>query len=285
MDDLTLNVRVLCDFSGFMSFLSVYVPGADRALPFYVRLVRHIQYGKSELSFTHNIHLPSAWDFPGELQIHNDTDMTIRARFHGDPHWTSWKDVSMSRRIFIYSESDLTDDEILTLQAEGQAVGHDIQFRSQRHVMERSRFQKPVAFISHDTRDDDVARRIAIGLQKMRCSVWYDEFTLRAGDNLRDSIEKGLKECHKCIIVLSTNFFSNGGWTKKEFDSIFTREILEEAKLVLPVWFGVNKREVYEYSPSLLNVKGLDWGRLGEDEVVRQLALSILAPRPGETRI
>lgn len=102
---------------------------------------------------------------------------------------------------------------------------------------------------------------------------------MRAGDNLRDSIEKGLKECHKCIIVLSSNFFSNAGWTKKEFDSIFTREILEESNLVLPVWFEVDdKREVYEYSPSLLNVKGLDWGRLGEDEVVRQLAVSILAP-------
>jgi hypothetical protein len=42
--------------------------------------------------------------------------------------------------------------------------------------------------------------------------------------------------------------------------------------------FEVDKRGVYEYSPSLLNVKGLDWGRLGEDEVVRQLAVSILAP-------
>src|SRR5436309_11213458 len=109
--------------------------------------------------------------------------ISIRARFHGDPHWTSWKDVSMSRRIFIYSDSDLTDDEILLLQAEGKAVGHDIQFRSHRHVSERSRFQKPVAFISHDSRDNNLARRIGL-LASRR--------------------------------------------TKKEFDSIFTREILEE---------------------------------------------------------
>jgi hypothetical protein len=128
--------------------------------------------------------------------------------------------------------------------------------------MKRRKFESPVAFISHDSRDDEIARKIALGMQQQRCSVWYDEFTLRAGDNLRDSIEKGLKECHKCIIVLSKNFFSNGGWTKREFDSIFTREILQETNLVLPVWFQVDKNAVYNYSPSLLNVKGLDWERL-----------------------
>jgi hypothetical protein len=68
---------------------------------------------------------------------------------------------------------------------------------------------------------------------------------------------------------------TNAGWTKREFDSIFTREILQEKKLVLPVWYDVTKQEVYEYSPSLLNVKGVDWG-LGEDEVCRQLFISIM---------
>jgi hypothetical protein len=185
----------------------------------------------------------------------------------------------MTKRIFLYSESDLTDGELLQLAAEGVALGHEVQFRSQRHVMERSRWETPVAFISHDSRDADVARRVAVGLQKLRCSVWYDEFTLRAGDNLRDTIEKGLKECHKCIILLSENFFGNGGWTKKEFDSIFTREVLETTNLILPIWLHVSKHQVYDYSPSLLNVKGLDWDHLGEDEVIRQLCLSLLAPR------
>ena len=105
----------------------------------------------------------------------------------------------------------------------------------------------------------------------MLCPVWYDEFSLKVGDNLRESIEKGLKECKKCILILSQNFIANNGWTKKEFDSIFTREIVEEKKLVLPVWYKVTKECVYDYSPSLLNVKGADWEMLGEDEVCRQL--------------
>ena len=109
----------------------------------------------------------------------------------------------------------------------------------------------------------------------MGVSVWYDEFSLKVGDNLRDSIEKGLKECRKCVLVLSPNFFSNRGWTKREFDSVFTREVLEQKGLVLPVWYSVGKQDVYEYSPSLLNVKGLDWKQLGEDEVCRRLYIAI----------
>jgi TIR domain len=285
LDDLDIEARHLCDFSGFMSFLALYVSTEGRTLSYFVNIIKNIQYGSTQLVFDGGIILPNGWEFPGELQVRNHPDFQINARFHGAQRWVSWKDLSMSKRVFIYSESDLTDDEILKLEAEGLALGHDVQFRSGRHVIERSRFQRPVAFVSHDSRDADAARRIAIGLQKMRCSVWYDEFSLRAGDNLRDSIEKGLKECHKCIVVLSTHFFSNGGWTKKEFDSIFTRDILEETNLVLPVWFEVTKKEVYDYSPSLLNVKGLDWARLGEDEVIRQLSLSILAPHPAETKI
>jgi hypothetical protein len=59
------------------------------------------------------------------------------------------------------------------------------------------------------------------------CLVWYDQFSLRVGDSLRESVEAGLKECHKCILVLTPNFLSNKGWAKHEYSSIFTREIVE----------------------------------------------------------
>jgi len=54
--------------------------------------------------------------------------------------------------------------------------------------------EKVFAFISHDSEDKDIARCIAINLRKRICPVWYDEFSLKVGDNLRVSIEKGLKK-------------------------------------------------------------------------------------------
>jgi len=265
----------LVDFQGNMSFLSCYVPGEARPVDSYLRLIRALEYGKTQLTFQNKINLPAARLFPGTLTVENKVPFRVDARFFGDQSQISAKDVQMSKRFFIYSETQLNEQEIARLKEEGSKLGHEVQFRSHIHAMMRSRQEKPLAFISYDSRDRDIAQSVAIGLQRMMCPVWYDEFSLKVGDNLRDSIEKGLKECRKCVLVLSSNFFSNRGWTKREFDSVFTREVLEEKQLVLPVWYGVGKQDVYEYSPSLLNVKGLNWKQLGEDEVCRRLYIAI----------
>jgi len=265
----------LVDFLGFMSFLSCYVPGEDQTLESFLQLIKAIEYGKTTLLFQHKLTLPATRQFPGSLKIANADPLVIQAQFFGDPVEVSANEVTPSRRLFIYSEAQLEDHDLIKLKEEGKKLGHEVQFRSATYATTRSRQEVQLAFISYDSRDREVAQKIGIGLQRLMCPVWYDEFSLKVGDNLRDSIEKGLRECRKCILVLSPNFFSNKGWAKKEFDSVFTREILEEKQLVLPVWHGVETREVYEYSPSLLNIKGLNWKELGEDEVYRRLYLAI----------
>jgi hypothetical protein len=106
------------------------------------------------------------------------------------------------------------------------------------------------------------------------CPVWYDEFSLKLGSSLRQSIELGLKECKKCILVLTPNFLANTGWTKTEFNSIFTREILEKNNVVVPIWHEVTARDVYEYSPSLADRFAVQWSK-GLDEVSRLIYNSI----------
>lgn len=119
---------------------------------------------------------------------------------------------------------------------------------------------KPLAFISHDSRNKDIlARPLANGLSNRLCLVWYDEFSLQVGDSLRQSIEKGIKEVKKCILILTPEFLSNPGWGRKEFDSIFTREMIMEERIIIPIWFGVSKKEIYEYSPSLADTVALIW--------------------------
>ena len=89
---------------------------------------------------------------------------------------------------------------------------------------------------------------------------------LRVGASLRESIEGGIRECRKCILAITPEFLTNEGWTKREFDSVFTREILEREKVVLPVWHRVSVRDVYGYSPSLADRVGIEWS-LGVEEV------------------
>jgi hypothetical protein len=68
---------------------------------------------------------------------------------------------------------------------------------------------------------------------------------------------------------------SNTGWTKAEFDSVSTRQILEGANVVLPVWCGVTKQQVYECSPSLLDRFAAQWDA---EAVLRKLYRAIEPP-------
>jgi hypothetical protein len=63
------------------------------------------------------------------------------------------------------------------------------------------------------------------------CPVWFDEFSLQVGDRLRESIERGLREARKCILVITPNFISNRGWTREEFSAIFSRELVDKRTL------------------------------------------------------
>ncbi len=187
------------------------------------------------------------------------------------------KSLIFSGRIFFYTENYINHDEFEEIKNQLFSQGLFLHYRDMNFSIERSKTEKPIAFISHDSRDkDDIASKIALGLQKRMCFVWYDEYSLAVGASLRESIEKGLKECKKCVLVLSPNFLSNTGWTKVEFNSIFTREILETKNLVLPVWCGVSKEKIYEYCPTLLDRVGLHWDR-GEEFVVNKLHQALIA--------
>ena len=107
-------------------------------------------------------------------------------------------------------------------------------------------------------------------LHKKMCTVWYDEYSLNIGDSLRESIEKGLQQCKKCILILSPNYLLNRGWTKLEFNSIFTRELIEDKNLVLPVWCGITKEQLSHYSPILVDRVGIQWAK-GVDYVEKKL--------------
>lgn len=276
LDHDNVDFVILYDFTACSGFCACYVKGEDHSLNYFLDMIALMQLGKSQVSIDGRVFLPSARSFPGKMEIRNENILDIRAQFHGDPEWIAMNDLSFSNRIFIYSEYQLSDGDILQIKARGRELGQQLQFRSKNHADIRSKFETPLAFISHDSRDKtEIAQKIATKLQRMMCPVWYDEYSLKVGDNLRDSIEKGLKTSEKCVLILSNNFLSNTGWTKREFDSIFMREMLEKKQMILPIWCGVTDKDIYEYSPSLLNIKGINW-QLGEEEVCRQLAQAIL---------
>lgn len=177
-----------------------------------------------------------------------------------------------TKRVFLYIDALLNSEIRQQIAILGAQQGFYVVVRDQEYAMKRLELEKPLAFISHDSRDKDaLVRELALELSKLMCPVWYDEYSLQVGDSLRASIEQGLKETQKCVVVLSKNFLSNEGWGKAEFDSIFTREILEKKNVILPVWHQVGVQDVYQYSPRLADKVGLN-SSLGVPELARKLS-------------
>jgi hypothetical protein len=180
-------------------------------------------------------------------------------------------DLPFTGRLYLYVDDVLTDQTKQAIYSYAKDVGVALVIRDRTFAVDRSKREKPLAFISHDSRDKDgLVRDLALEMTKLMCPVWYDEYSLRVGDNLRESIEKGLMETKHCVLVLSPNFLSNTGWSKAEFDAIYTREIVEKKNVILPIWHDIDHQDVYAYSPRLAGKLALS-SKLGVSEVARQL--------------
>lgn len=105
-------------------------------------------------------------------------------------------------------------------------------------------------FISHASEDkDEIVRALANALVNEGLDVWYDEFSLRIGDSLRQKIDRGLARSRVGLVVLSPSFISKG-WPNYELDGIVTRTVSGE-QILLPIWHNITKQQVVDFSPSL----------------------------------
>ena len=105
-------------------------------------------------------------------------------------------------------------------------------------------------FILYASEDkDEVVEPLVQALQDGGLSVWYDEFELKIGTSLHQSIDKGISASRFGIVVLSKAFFDKG-WPNYELDGLVTMTVNEE-QVLLPIWHNITKDEVISYSASL----------------------------------
>ena len=127
-------------------------------------------------------------------------------------------------------------------------------------------------FICHAHEDKKkFVKHLADALSAQNLKVWYDEFELTLGDSLRDKIDYGLGNSRYGIVVLSKAFFAKK-WTKEELDGLMSRQTSEGRKVILPIWFNVNVKDVKKYSPILA-------GKIAarSDEGIQAIVKEILA--------
>ncbi|WNG57685.1 TIR domain-containing protein [Archangium gephyra] len=125
-------------------------------------------------------------------------------------------------------------------------------------------------FISHASEDkQDVARPLYEALTKLGCSVWYDEFSLKVGDSLRRSIEKGIVGSRYGVIIVSERFLAKE-WPARELDALTAIEIAGEKK-VLPIWHRVTKDFVLLKAPMLADKLALNTATKTIPEIASEL--------------
>ncbi len=112
-------------------------------------------------------------------------------------------------------------------------------------------------FICHASEDkESFVRPLAEALRRFGVSVWYDEFSLGPGDSLSKGIDKGIAGSSFGVIVISKAFIGKA-WPEHELRGLVNRDVEEDLK-ILPIWHGVSKEEVMEFSPSLSDKWAID---------------------------
>lgn len=112
-------------------------------------------------------------------------------------------------------------------------------------------------FICHASEDkNELVRPLAAALRQQDVDVWYDEFSLKVGDSLRQSIDRGLAGSRFGAVVLSPSFFRKP-WPQWELNGLVSRMLMESRRLILPIWHYVEIEDVTEFSPSLADIRAL----------------------------
>ena len=152
-----------------------------------------------------------------------------------------------------------------------RAIAPEVEARGEAHDV----------FISHASEDKDAfVRPLAEALREEGLRVWYDEFSLKIGDSLRQKIDRGLATSRVGLVVLSPAFIAKG-WTNYELDGIVTRSVSGD-QVLLPIWHNITKQEVIDYSPSLADKVARSTATHTVDEIAREIA-DLLSPQEDET--
>ena len=119
-----------------------------------------------------------------------------------------------------------------------------------------------------------VAKPLAEALRAGGLSVWYDDFELKIGDSLRQSIDRGIASSRFGIVVLSRAFFDKG-WANYELDGLVTKS-LDGDQVLLPIWHNITKDEVVSYSPSLADKLARTTAMQTLDEIAEEIIEVVL---------
>ena len=109
-------------------------------------------------------------------------------------------------------------------------------------------------FISHATKDkNSYVDKLVEAIKKEGLSVFYDTECILWGDSIPEKIAEGLTNCTLAVVVISKNYFGRP-WTEYEIRTLLNRQNQDNNKLVMPILYGVSKKQLMMHYPELGNI-------------------------------
>jgi hypothetical protein len=227
-----------------------------------------------------------------DLGVERSTPQILRALEHGEKFTAAMLEKLASEGLI--TVSDVTNFQsrgqeflYIGLTAAGSRMLDELQTDSRPKVPDTSPAKQATSpkrwnvFISHASEDkQEVAHPLAEALRAKGLEVWYDKFTLRLGDSLRESIDDGLANSRFGVVILSKHFFAKR-WPVKELNGLAAREV-DSREVILPVWHGVTHRDVADHSPMLADRKAVSTSE-GMEAVVAEILGVVRPDAPADT--
>ncbi|HEY4810779.1 MAG TPA: LuxR C-terminal-related transcriptional regulator [Solirubrobacteraceae bacterium] len=129
-------------------------------------------------------------------------------------------------------------------------------------------------FIAHVDKDKhEVARPLVQALMLRRLRVWYDELELQVGEDPEKQVMQGLANSSFGVVILSRYFFE-APWARRELDTLLARASSNDTydTFILPIWHGVSRDEVMQYSPTLGHKVGLHTGETPIEDIAEAIS-------------
>jgi hypothetical protein len=124
-------------------------------------------------------------------------------------------------------------------------------------------------FIAHAFQDaGHIAKPLSDALNARGPMSWYADYSLKPGDKIGALIDFGLARSRFGIVILSKQFLEMR-WPPDELNGLATREV-DGKKVILPVWYKVGFRDVYDHSPVLADRVAISTEK-GLEYVVKRL--------------
>lgn len=127
-------------------------------------------------------------------------------------------------------------------------------------------------FISYNAADVEIARDVAIHLRKTGLQVWFDQWSLRAGDIIKNSVHYGLEGSRVLLLFISPNSMNNS-WAQVEAQSFQFRDPLNSDRSFIPVLIDGQRPPI-----GLEHVLFIDWQENQKESLLERLVAVCTPP-------